>query len=118
MNIKTNNPPPLVEVTFPQLYYIIIRYVEKISLDNKVNVIIYLFPDFNVLNRGEYFEQFTSFFEKSFSNQSIQVINGVKQFSNSEDGYYCLSTRDGHPNGLAHLKISDTLKQIIYRPSQ
>ena len=90
-----------------------INYLNQVSLEIEVEIILYLLPEFNLLNRTEYYNQFTSFFENSFNHQSIKVINGVRQFGGSKDDYYSLSIRDGHPNALGHLRVSDTLKTII-----
>ncbi len=91
----------------------IVNHLNRVGLETEIEIILYLLPEFNLLNNIEYYDQFTSFFERSFNHQSIKVINGVRQFGGSKDDYYSLSIRDGHPNALAHLRISDTLKTII-----
>ena len=91
----------------------IVNHLNRVGLETEIEIILYLLPEFNLLNNIEYYDQFTSFFERSFNHQTIKVINGVRQFGGSKDDYYSLSIRDGHPNALAHLRISDTLKTII-----
>ena len=91
-----------------------LKHLQKVSNEYGTKVIIYLYPEFNFLNRQNYFNSYTSFYNTQIkSMQSILIIDGVDHFSGSEDGYYCLSVRDGHPNGLAHLKVADTLKKVI-----
>ena len=69
-------------------------------------------PDFNLLSQSKYFTNFILLFE-NYERSSIKVINGIEQFSEFTDGKYCLSVRNAHPNGEAHLMIADTLIKTI-----
>ena len=87
-------------------------YIDNISQKHHLNVIIYLMPDFNLLSQSKYFTNFILLF-KNYERSSIKVINGIEQFSEFTDGKYCLSVRNAHPNGEAHLMIADTLIKTI-----
>ena len=76
-----------------------------------VNIILYLMPDFNLLNRPEYFETFTDGF--NYNNSSVYVINGIDKFKDAKDGEYCISIQDGHPNADASKKIASEIILLI-----
>tara|TARA_Y100001970_G_scaffold81741_1_gene103543 strand:- start:331 stop:1284 length:954 start_codon:yes stop_codon:yes gene_type:complete len=86
--------------------------LDYVALSKKVDIIIYLHPNYNLLSQPKYFKKFVAAFkDNGFS--SLNIIDGVNQFKNKKDGYYCLSIHDGHPNGNAHRVIADTLKNFI-----
>ena len=90
----------------------IISTLDYVALSKKVDIIIYLHPNYNLLSYPKYLKKFVAAFkDKGFS--SLKIIDGVNQFKNKKDGYYCLSIHDGHPNGNAHRIIADTLKNFI-----
>ena len=86
--------------------------LDHLVLSKKINIIIYLLPDYNLLNQPQYFKKFVEVFKNNGFN-SLKIIDGVNQFKNKKDGYYCLSIHDGHPNFRAHELIADTLKNFI-----
>ena len=86
--------------------------LDYVALSKKVDIIIYLHPNYNLLSHPKYFKKFVAAFkDNGFS--SLKIIDGVNLFKNKKDGYYCLSIFDGHPNGNAHRVIADTLKNFI-----
>lgn len=86
--------------------------LDYVALSKKIDIIIYLLPNYNLLNQPQYFKKFVEVFKNNGFN-SLKIIDGVDQFKNKKDGYYCLSIHDGHPNSRAHELIADTLKNFI-----
>lgn len=89
-------------------------FIVKMNVEKNVQTILYLMPDFNLTNQTKYFDSFTNFFLHYNGKKRIHIINGIKDFQNSKDGYYCLSIHDGHPNGKAHLNIASSINKLIY----
>ena len=76
-----------------------------------LKIILYLMPDFNLLNRPEYFKTFSD--EFSFHRSNVYVINGLDSFKGNKDGEYCISIHDGHPNAVASKKIALDISLLI-----
>ena len=90
----------------------VFKNLDYVALNKKIKVIIYLLPDYNLLNQPQFYKKFVEVFEgNGFS--SLNIIDGVDQFKYKKDGYYCLSIHDGHPNSKAHELIADTLNNFI-----
>lgn len=87
--------------------------IDEISTKKDIHFILYLMPDFNLTKNVEYFKTFVSFFANFRNYKKIHLINGIEEFRNEKDGYYCISIHDGHPNGLAHKKIADRINNEL-----
>lgn len=92
-----------------------INFIGKVCEERSVSAILYLMPDFNLAQKTGYFRQFTDYFAKYDGSRGITVVNGVMYFHDAEDGYYCISIHDGHPNGKAHMRIAEQINAIINR---
>lgn len=92
-----------------------ISYIDKINQNTNSETILYLYPEFNLLNHTKYFNSYTDFYE-NLNHSKIHVINGVSKFEmieNQNHTQFYLSSHDGHPNASAHLEVSRQIFSYI-----
>jgi hypothetical protein len=87
---------------------IIRKQIEHIVNAKKIFVILYLMPDFNLLNNQKYFSEFIEYFN-TWQSDRVIIINGFKDFEEDSGDTYCISIHDGHPNGKASKKIGERI---------
>ena len=75
-------------------------------------IILYLLPELNLTKRVEYFYTFIQ--EMNKNKSSVHIINGIESFRNAQDGQYCISVQDGHPNAAASKKIANEIMDYIF----
>lgn len=89
----------------------IMIYLEEVSKNNNIYIILYLMPNFNHLEHQHYMKSFHDYF-LSLKYQKILIYNGHNDFLNPKEKYY-IDIFDGHPNKNAHLIMSKYLEDKI-----
>ena len=84
----------------------------KIIDTSDTEILLYLMPDFNLTQRVEYFNTFVQ--EMNNYKSNVHIINGIEKFRNAQEGEYCISVQDGHPNAAASKKIANEIMEFIF----
>ena len=80
----------------------------------KSQLIVYKFPEFNLLEYPILFEKANNIIAEFFSKYNFVIYkNGRLCFSGEKSEKYILSKYDGHPNAKAHNKIAKDVYEII-----
>ncbi|MCB0695807.1 MAG: hypothetical protein KDC07_00500 [Chitinophagaceae bacterium] len=89
------------------------NYLQTVNKIHNTTIILYLMPDFNLTKNIGYFKNFRQYFLQFTSANGITVLDGPEMFIDADDGYYCISTHDGHPNDKAHILMGRQISSII-----
>lgn len=82
---------------------------------NGATLIVYYFPEFNVLEHENLFEKANPSIDEFFNNQpGVIYYNGLTHdFENAKSEDYFISAYDAHPNEKAHFKIAKTIEETL-----
>lgn len=93
---------------------IILHELIQHAESNRIQIIVYKFPEINLLEQPELFSKANSsiqFFFKQFPG--LIYVNGGDVFKGQESDNFILSKYDGHPNEKAHKVMAEHVYQII-----
>jgi hypothetical protein len=93
---------------------ILLKEVIEHASENKIELIIYKFPEMDLIEHPNLFTK-SDLIINSFFNScpSVHYIDGSEQFRNAKSKDYRLSKYDGHPNAYAHKKIAEKVFDLI-----
>ena len=89
---------------------VLLKEMIEHSCANNIKLIVYKFPEMNLINHMHLFDEADQAIETFFSGfPSLVFIDGNKDFANEPSSEYVLSKYDGHPNEKAHEKVAMVL---------
>ena len=82
--------------------------------ENGIQLIVYKFPEINLIEHPELFTKTNEAIEAFFSKfTSVIYIDGSKSFEGEKSEEFRLSKYDGHPNEKAHKKMANEVFEVI-----
>ena len=82
--------------------------------ENGIQLIVYKFPEINLIEHPELFTKTNEAIEAFFSKfTSVIYIDGSKSFEGEKSEEFRLSKYDGHPNEKAHKKMATEVFEVI-----
>lgn len=90
----------------------ILSKIDSLNRINKINCILYLMPEYNLLDNKKYFENYINYYNQK-NIESIVVMNGFDDFNFEKGQDFMLSVHDGHPNSKAHEIIAKSFIRYL-----
>jgi hypothetical protein len=90
----------------------ILSKIDSLNQIKKINCILYLMPEYNLLDNKKYFENYINYYNQK-KIESIVVIDGFDDFNYEKGQDFMLSVHDGHPNFKAHEIISKSFLKYL-----
>lgn len=92
----------------------LLSQIIKHTENNNIELIIYKFPEINLIEYPNLFKKSDDAIKSFFNNySSVHYIDGTEKFRNQEAKDYMLSKYDGHPNEKAHKKMAMEVFELI-----
>ena len=93
---------------------ILLREVIDDARKNEIKLIVYKFPEINLLEYPQLFSKANESIKVFFNKYpSVIYMDGGELFKGEESEKYILSKYDGHPNAKAHKKMATDVFNII-----
>jgi hypothetical protein len=93
---------------------ILLKEIIEHASKNNIELIIYKFPEMDLLEHPELFTQCDAVINSFFNGfPSVRYIDGNDKFREAKSKDYALSKYNGHPNANAHKKIAGEVFDLI-----
>ncbi len=88
----------------------------RVARANGAMLVVYDFPEFNLLEQPQLFDQPRRVLSRFFTDDLADVyIDGWKHFEPVAESQWYISKYDGHLNGLAHARVAERIAEEIGR---
>jgi len=93
---------------------LLIKEIAESTKDNKIEFIVYQFPEINYLDYPQLFTKASKSIKLFFDSfSSVTYVEGGKAFEKKNAKDYMLSKYDGHPNEKAHYVMAKDVFDLI-----